>query len=149
VDDLGKKEKYGGQEVWSHVAFAENAINLAWRAKIKKGTSSLWTVQDELPEVIHKKVPENQTSWETFCTAIKAVEMGHIRDRVRKHKERVEEKASIREEIISDLKHTQVVVASPMVVIHTQFWNTSILQPVPNRANTVVNANTFSSSGGR
>ena len=30
VEDLGKKEKYGGQEVWSHVVFVENAINRAW-----------------------------------------------------------------------------------------------------------------------
>jgi len=138
VEDLGKKKKYGGQEVWSHVAFAENAINRAQRAKIEKGTSSLWTVQDELPEVIREKVPENQTSWEMFCAAIKAVEMGHIRDRVRKHKERVEEKASIREEIVSDLKRTQVVVASPTAAIHTQFRNTSISQPAPNRANPAV-----------
>jgi len=62
VDDLGKKEKYRGQEVWSHVAFVKNAINLAQRAKIEKGTSSLWTVRDELPGVIHEKVPGNQTS---------------------------------------------------------------------------------------
>ncbi len=88
VEDLGKKEKYGGQEVWSHIAFAENAINLARRAKIDTGTSSLWVVRDALPEVIREKVPENQTSWETFCAAIKAVDMGHIRDGVRKHNER-------------------------------------------------------------
>ena len=29
VEDLGKKQKYGGQEVWSHIAFAENALDLA------------------------------------------------------------------------------------------------------------------------
>ena len=44
VEDLGKKEKYGGQEVWSHITFAENALDLARRAKIEKGTSSLWVV---------------------------------------------------------------------------------------------------------
>ena len=44
VEDLGKKEKYGGQEVWSHIAFVENALDLARRAKIEKGTSSLWVV---------------------------------------------------------------------------------------------------------
>ena len=29
VEDLGKKEKYGGQEVWSHITFMENAVDLA------------------------------------------------------------------------------------------------------------------------
>lgn len=74
--------------------------------------------------------------------------MGHIRDGVRKHKEKVEEKASIWEEIFSDLKRTQVVVASPTAVIHTQFWNTLISQPVPNHANLAANTNTFGGSGG-
>jgi len=45
--------------------------------------------------------------------------MGHIRDGVRKHKERVEEKASMREEIVSDLKRMQVVVALPTAAIRT------------------------------
>jgi hypothetical protein len=37
VEDLGKKEKYGGQEVWSHVAFVENAFDLARRPRLRKG----------------------------------------------------------------------------------------------------------------
>ena len=104
VEDLGKKEKYGGQEVWSHVTFVENALNLAQRAKIDMGMSSLWVVQDGLPEVVCEKVPENQTSWVTFCAAIKAVDMGHIRDGIRKHNERVEEGARMREAIVNDLR---------------------------------------------
>lgn len=149
VEDLGKKEKYGGQEVWSHIAFAENAINLARRAKIEKGTSSLWPVRDELPEVIREKVPENQTSWETFCAAIKAIEMGHIRDGVRKHSEEAEKTERLRREIISDLKRTQTTaVASPTAAIRTQFRNTTISQPGPGRASPTTNANPFSNQGG-
>lgn len=40
VDDLGKKEKYAGEEVWSHVAFTEKALSLARQAKINKGSNS-------------------------------------------------------------------------------------------------------------
>ena len=64
--------------MWSHIDFVENALDLAQRAKIEKGTSSLWVVQDGLPEVLCKKVTENQMSWKTFCDAIKAINMGHI-----------------------------------------------------------------------
>ena len=71
--------------------FTANALNLAQKAKIDTGTSSLWVVRDGLPEVIRKKVPENQTSWTTFCEAIKVVDMGHIRDRVRKYNEKTAE----------------------------------------------------------
>jgi hypothetical protein len=148
VEDLGKKEKYAGQEVWSHIAFAENALNLAQRAKIDTGTSSLWVVRDRLPEVIREKVSENQTSWATFCAAIKAVEMGHIRDGVRKHNEKAAEAVRMKEEIVNDIKCTQAVVASPTAAIRTQFWNTTISQPTPASTNLSTNANPFSGSGG-
>jgi len=148
VEDLGKKEKYGGQEVWSHIAFAENALNLARRAKIDTGTSSLWVVRDGLPEVIREKVPENQTSWATFCAAIKAVDMGHIRDGVRKHNERAEEAVRMREEIVNDLKRAQALVASPTAAIRTQFRNTTISQPAPVSTNPTTNANPFGGLGG-
>lgn len=41
VEDLGKKEKYRGQEVWLHITFMANALNLAQKAKIDMGMSSL------------------------------------------------------------------------------------------------------------
>jgi len=148
VEDLGKKEKYGGQEVWSHIAFAANALNLAQKAKIDTGTSSLWVVRDGLPEVIREKIPENQTSWTTFCAAIKAVDMGHIRDGVRKYNEKTAEGAKLKEEIVKDLKHAQAVVASPTAAIRTQFRNTTISQPAPVSTNPTTNANAFGGSGG-
>jgi len=148
VEDLGKKEKYGGQEVWSHIAFAENALDLARRAKIEKGTSSLWAIRDGLPEVIREKVPESQASWTTFCDAIKAVDMGHIRDGVRKHNERAAEAARMRAEILNDIKRTRTVVDSPTAAIRTQLRNTAITQSTPARTNTTMNANPFGAAGG-
>ena len=47
MDDLGKKEKYAGEEVWSHVAFAKKALSLARQAKIIKGSNSIWKVRDD------------------------------------------------------------------------------------------------------
>jgi len=128
---LGKKKKYGGQEVWSHIAFMENTLDLAWRAKIEGRTSSLWVVQDRLPEVLCKKVPESQASWTTFCDVIKAIDMGHIQDGIRKHNKWAAEAAWMKTEILNDIKHTQTVVDSPMAVIHTQLRNTAIMQSTP------------------
>ena len=151
VEDLGKKEKYGGQEVWSHIAFTENALDLARRAKIEKGTSSLWVVRDGLPEVLREKVTENQASWTTFCNAIKAIDMGHIRDGVRKHNEKVAEGARMRADIMNDLKRTtRAVVDSPTAPLRAQLRNTVISQPAPARTSAAANTNPFGSrEGGR
>ena len=49
VEDLGKKEKYAGEDVYTHVIFAEKALSLA---KISTGSNSIWKVRDELPDII-------------------------------------------------------------------------------------------------
>ena len=92
VEDLGKKEKYAGEEVYTHVIFAEKALSLAKQAKISNGSNSIWKVRDELPDIIRQKVKETYPSWTEFCAAIKGVEMAHIRDGVKKHLKEKEEK---------------------------------------------------------
>ena len=44
VEDLGKKEKYAGEDVYTHVIFAEKALSLAKQAKIHTGSNSIWKV---------------------------------------------------------------------------------------------------------
>ena len=52
VEDLGKKVKYAGEDVYTHIVFAENALSLAKQAKISVGSNSIWKVRDELPDII-------------------------------------------------------------------------------------------------
>jgi hypothetical protein len=106
ADELGKKEKYAGEEVWSHVAFAERALSLARQAKINTGSNSIWKVRDELPEIIRQKVKETYATWDEFCTAIKEVDTSHIRDGVKKYQKEKEEKERM-ESLIASLRHTQ------------------------------------------
>ena len=88
VEDLGKTEKYRGEDIYTHVVFAEKILDLVKQVKIKTMTTlSLFTLRDNLPEVLHEKVSENQLSWIMFVNVIKSVELGHIREGVRKHKE--------------------------------------------------------------
>ena len=79
--------------------FAEKILDLAKRAKIETTTSGLWSVRDELPEVLREKIPESQTSWTAFTQAIKDVDMGHIREGVRKHKEKAASDAQVKADI--------------------------------------------------
>jgi hypothetical protein len=92
VDDLGKKEKYGGEDIYTHVIFAEKALSLAKQAKISTGSNSIWKVRDELPDIIRQKVKETYLTWTEFCAAIKGVEMAHIRDGVKKYQREKEER---------------------------------------------------------
>ena len=83
VKDLGMIEKYRGEDVYTHMVFAEKILDLAKQAKIETTTSlGLFMLQDNLPEVLREKVPEDQVSWMLFANAIKAVEMGYIREGV-------------------------------------------------------------------
>ncbi|EDR12210.1 uncharacterized protein LACBIDRAFT_311353 [Laccaria bicolor S238N-H82] len=92
VEDLGKKEKYVGKEVYTHVIFAEKALSLAKQAEISNSSNLIWKVQDELPDIMHQKVKETYSTWTEFCTAIKEVEMARIQDGVKKHQKEKEEK---------------------------------------------------------
>jgi len=96
---LGETETYKGTKMYTHTAFAEKLFDLAKQAKIEATTSGLYVVRDNLPEVLREKVSDNQEDWTTFVAAIKAIEMGHIRDGVRKHKERIASEMALRREI--------------------------------------------------
>ena len=43
-EELGKIEKYMGEDVYMHMVFAEKILDLAKQAKIKTSTSGLWSV---------------------------------------------------------------------------------------------------------
>ena len=137
MEDLGKTEKYKGEEVHTHMVFAEKILDLAKRAKIEGSTSGLWNVRDELPEVLREKIPESQPSWTAFVQAIKDVDMGHIREGVRKHKDRVANEARVNADI-NLLKqrtaHSTIGnINSPTKAIRTQMANTTIAQQPVNQ----------------
>ena len=41
VEDLGRKEKYAGEDVYTHVIFAEKALSLVKQVKISNGSNSI------------------------------------------------------------------------------------------------------------
>ena len=44
TEELGKTEKYRGEDMYTHMIFAEKILNLAKRAKVETSTSGLWKV---------------------------------------------------------------------------------------------------------
>ena len=149
AEELGKTEKYRGEEVYSHMVFMEKILDLAKRAKIEATTSGLWNVRDELPEVLREKIPEDQASWTAFAQAIKDVDMGHILEGVRKHKAKAANDAQVKADI-NLLKQRTAGAAiwslnSPTKAIRAQLANTAISQQPDSRA---AQGDPFGSSGG-
>lgn len=154
TEELGKTEKYREEDVYTHIIFAEKVLNLAKQAKIEGSMSNLWNhwnVRDKLPEVLREnlKVPENQASWTVFVQAIKDVDMGHIREGVRKFKEKADKEACMNADINLLKQRTANAgignVNSPTKAIRNQLANTVISQQ-PTTANKPATADPFNSA---
>lgn len=149
TEELGKTEKYRGEDVHTHMIFAEKILDLAKQAKIETSTSGLWNVRDELPEVLREKIPENQTSWTTFAQAIKDVDLGHIREGVRKYKEKTAYDAQVKADINLLKQRTATATLgslnSPTKAIRTQLASTAISQQPTSQA---VQGDLFGGLGG-
>jgi hypothetical protein len=150
-EDLGKTEIVQGTEVYTHIAFANRALQLAKRAAIDAGSNSIWQVRDHLPDVIKDKVGESHTNWQSFCNEIKAVELAHIRDGVAKYEKQIKKEREIAARL-ANLESTRIP-NSPTATIRTQMAQTSITS---NRGNTNVAptpqaniSNPFGSRGGQ
>ena len=135
IENLGKTERYANDDVWMHIAFAQRALDLARRAAsgIATGTNNIWQVRDALPEVVKKKVPENQMDWVTFCDVIKKVDVGHIKEGARKHVAEQQEKARVRLEIdaLRSAVFTSKAPDMPTKGISGQLGGTTISQNTP------------------
>lgn len=125
IEELGITEKYAGEDVWTHVAFAERALDLAKRAKIHTSTNTIWQLRDKLPDLIRDKVSENQTDWTTFCTAIKNIEVSYLREGARRYRERMAEKDANDARLLK-LERTRNAPTSNISSITNQMSKTSI-----------------------
>ena len=148
TEDLGKTEKYMGEDVYTHVIFAKKILDIAAWAKIETTTSGLYTLRDKLPEVLREKVPENQKDWTTLCQALEGVEMSHIWEGVRKYNEKAASEARFQAELDSLKRRTANpptnVFNSPTKAIREQLHQTMITQPTVNHTAT----NPFTSNTG-
>jgi hypothetical protein len=151
TEELGKTEKYRGEDVHTHMIFAEKVLDLAKRAKIETTTSGLWTVRDALPEILREKIPEAQASWTAFAQAIKDVDMGHIREGVRKYNDKAANDARVDTDIKLLKQRTgttgigSMPVNSPTKAIRTQLASTAISQQPVSRA---AQSDPFGNTGG-
>jgi hypothetical protein len=80
ADELGKKEKVEGMEVYTHVAWADKMAASIKGAKWGKTTNQLRQIRKDLPSIIREKVGTGHADWDTLLQAVRNIDIEYIRD---------------------------------------------------------------------
>jgi hypothetical protein len=151
MEDLGKKEKTAGREVYSHIVWADKMGTIVKGAKIETTTTYIGHVRKELPRSLREKVGAGHTDWTAFLQAIRDVDVDHIRDEADIWRKEQEEKEGVKKR----LQLLEKLTASPTAPLRQQMTSFNIGSPasIPAqqpRQPITVPANPFTgTSGGR
>lgn len=153
MEDLGKKEKTAGREVYSHIVWADKMATIVKGAKIEATTTYIGHVRKELPKLLREKVGAGHTDWTAFLQAVRDVDVDYIRDGVDLWKKEQNEQETLRKRV----QQLEKLTASPTAPLRQQMLTFGIGNPPstptpgqPPRPAQTTPANPFTStSGGR
>ena len=128
MDELGKKEKSGGREVYSHISWADKMATIVKGAKIETTTTYIGHVRKELPKLLREKVGAGHADWTTFLQAIRDVDVDFIRDGVDIWKKEQNEQEALRKRV----QQLEKLTASPTAPLRQQMTTFSIGNAAPN-----------------
>ena len=140
TEDLGKKEKVAGRDIYTHIAWADKMAVSVKGAKWEKTTNHLRQTRKELPTILREKVGTSHTNWETFLQAVRDVDVEYIRDSIDiKNKEQAT--------IDKRLRLLETLSRSPTAPLRQQLSTVTISsQPIAQNAQTP--ADPFANAGG-
>ena len=125
TEDLAKKEKVAGREVYSHIAWADRMATIIKGAKLDKSTTHIRQVRKELPVILREKIGTGHADWNDFLQAVRDVEIDHIRDSMDIwRKEQAEQKAIERR-----IQLLETVSKSPTAPLRQQLSTVTISRP--------------------
>ena len=148
TEDLGKKEKTAGREVYTHIAWADKMATIVKGAKIETTTTYIGHVRKELPKILREKVGAGHTDWTVFLQAVRDVDIDHIRDGVDLWKREQDEQEALKKRV----QQLEKLTASPTAPLRQQMttFNIGGNSQQPRQSPTAVPTNPFTSnSGGR
>ena len=151
MEDLGKKEKTAGREVYSHIAWADKMTTIVKGAKIETMTTYIGQVRKELPKLLREKIGAGHTDWMTFLQAVRDMDVDHIRDGVDIWKKEQDEQDTLRKRV----QQLEKLTASPTSPLRHQMTSFNLGNVSPNisqqpRQTPASPANPFTSTtGGR
>ena len=144
VEDLGKKEKLAGMEIYSHIAWADKMATTIKSAKLEKTTTYIRQVRRELPDALREKVGTGHINWDAFLQAVRDVDIDYIRDYVELRNKELQERNAFDQR----LRRVEVVTKSPTAPLRQQLSTVAISTPAP-LATTAPNAgDPFANTGG-
>ena len=150
TEDLGKKEKTAGREVYSHIVWADKMATIVKGAKIETTTTYIGHVRKELPRSLREKVGAGHTDWTAFLQAVRDVDVDYIRDEAEIWRKEQEEKEALRKRV----QQLEKLTASPTAPLRQQMTSFNIGSPAPGPVQqprqTTTPANPFAgTTGGR
>ena len=80
TEELGKKEKVAGREIYTHIAWADKMATSVKGAKWEKTTNHLRQVRKDLPNILREKVGTGHQDWDAFLKAVREIDIEYIRD---------------------------------------------------------------------
>ena len=114
TEDLGKKEKVAGREVYTHIAWADKMATVIGGAKLEKTTTHIGHVRKNLPMIVREKIGTGHADWVDFLKAVRDLDIDYIRDGVDIWKKEQADQAAVRKRI-GELE--KLVTASPTAPI--------------------------------
>jgi hypothetical protein len=140
AEDLGKKEKIAGRDVYSHIAWADGIATSVKGAKWEKTTTHLRQVRKELPTILREKVGTGHADWEEFLKAVRDVDIEYIRDSI---DIRTKEQAAIDKR----LRMLEALSKSPTAPLRQQLSTVAISSQSP-APHTATAGDPFTNAGG-
>ena len=141
TEDLGKKEKVAGREVYTHIAWADKMATSVTGAKWEKTTNHLRQTRKDLPNILREKVGTKHRDWEEFLQAVRDVDIEYIRDSIDiKNKEQAE--------IDKRLRVLETLSRSPTAPIRQQLSTVAISSQTQSAQSSQVVGDPFVNPGG-
>ena len=128
MEDLGKKEKTSGREIYSHIAWADKMATIVKGAKIEETTTYIGHVKKELPKPVREKVGTGYTDWATFLQAVRDVDIDHIKEGAERWKKEQDEKEALKRRV----QQLERLTASPTAPLRQQMTTFGIGRATTN-----------------
>jgi hypothetical protein len=125
TEDLGKKEKTAGREVYSHIAWADKMTTTVKGANIEATTTYIGHVRKELPKLLREKLGAGHKDWKSFLQAVRDVDIDYIRDGADIWRKEKDEQDALRRRI----QQLEKLTASPTAPLRQQMTTFGIGGP--------------------
>jgi len=82
MENLGKKEKVSGRDVYTHIAWADKMAIIVRGAKLEATATYIGQVRKKLPKLLREKAGAGHANWTNFLQAVRDIDTDHIREGV-------------------------------------------------------------------